>query len=76
VALEHGVIFHQVFSTEGDLGKQDLTRNIDNMLDLVYGPSGAHLKNIASVNAGFNLVNKLGREIETHSIVLMDESRD
>jgi len=58
------------------VAKQQLTRNIDNMLDLEYGPSGAHPKNIASVNAGFNLVKKLGREIGTHSIVLTDESRD
>ena len=53
-----------------------MKQNIDNMLDLVYGPTGAHPKTVASVKAAFNRVNKLGREIGTHSIVLTDWGRD
>jgi len=48
------------------------------MLDLVYGPTGAHPNTIqvASVNAMLNRVNELGREIEIHSVVLADGRRD
>jgi len=37
------------------------------MLDLVYGPSGAHPKTIASVNALFDRVDELERELGTQS---------
>jgi len=45
------------------VAEKQLKRDIDTMLDLVYGPTGAHPKAIASVNAAFNRVRKLGREI-------------
>jgi hypothetical protein len=44
-----------------------LKRHIDSMLDLVYGPSGGDPKTMASVNALFNRVDALGRELETQS---------
>ena len=50
-----------------------MKRNIDNLLDLIYGPTGADPKKIASVNAAFNRVNKLGRELGAQST---DERRD
>ena len=56
-----------------DVAERQLKRHIDNMLDLVYGPSRAHPKSIASVNALFNRVDELGRELETQS---MDQERD
>jgi len=40
-----------------------LKRNIDDMLDAIYGPTGAHPKTIASVNAVFDHLNKVGGEI-------------
>jgi len=43
--------------------EQQVKRNINSILDLVYGPRGAHPKTIASMNAAFNRVNELGREI-------------
>ena len=55
------------------MAEQELRRNFDNMLDLVYGRTEGHPKTIASVNALFNRVNKLGREIGTQ---LTDGRRD
>jgi uncharacterized protein (DUF2236 family) len=49
--------------TDRDEAKKRLRRNIDCMLDVIYGPTQAHSKTIASVNAMFNQINKLGGEI-------------
>jgi hypothetical protein len=45
--------------------KKRLTQNIDDMLDVLYSSSStdAHLNTIASVNAMFDQINKLGENI-------------
>ena len=49
-----------------------LKRNIDKMLDAMYGPtaSGADSNTIASVSAVFDHVNKVGTEIGTRQTTL------
>ena len=43
--------------------EKHLKRNIDDMLDTIYSPIGVHLKTVASVNAAFNHIIKVGGEI-------------
>jgi len=62
VAPEYDLIFPWVLFTDRDVA---LKRNIGNILDLVSGPTGSHPKTIASVNAAFDHINKLGREFGT-----------
>jgi hypothetical protein len=52
-----------VFLTDRDVAKKRLRRNIDDMLDVIYGPTEAHPKTMASVNAMFDHIDKLGGEI-------------
>ena len=58
-------IFDQVFLTGRDATKNDLKRDIDDMLDAIYGPTGADPKILASVSAAFDHVNKVGTEIRS-----------
>ena len=43
--------------------EKDLKKNIDKMLDVVYGPTGTHAETIASVSAVFAHINEVGRNI-------------
>ena len=40
-----------------------MKRNIDHILDAIYGPTGTDLKILASVNAAFDQVSKVATEI-------------
>ena len=48
--------------------EKDLKRNIDEMLDVVYNPTGleAPPKTLASVNAVFSHIKKVGGDIRTN----------
>ena len=48
-----------------DATKKDLERNMNHMLDAIYDPTGADPEILASVNAVFDQVNKVGTEIGT-----------
>ena len=43
--------------------EKSLKRNIENMLDALYSPTGAHPETIESVNSAFHHVNKVGAQI-------------
>jgi len=43
--------------------ERDLKGNIDDMLDIIYGSTGAHPKTAASVQALLNQVKEMGRDI-------------
>jgi hypothetical protein len=43
--------------------RKSLKRNIDNILDLIYTPSGAHPEIIESVSSMLHLINKVGVEM-------------
>ena len=40
-----------------------LKRNIDELLDAIYGPTGAYPETVATVNALFDQVKDVGAEI-------------
>ena len=42
---------------------KSLKRNIDNILDVIYSPTGAQPETIESVCSAFHLINKVGVEI-------------
>ena len=48
--------------------ENDLRRNMDSMLDAIYGPTGADPETIASVSAVFDHINKVGTQIGTRQI--------
>ena len=48
--------------------KKSLKRNIDNILDLIYSPSGVHPEIIESVSSALHLINKVGAQIERSKV--------
>ena len=44
--------------------EKSLKQNIDNMLDEIYNPTGAHPETIECVSSVFHLVNRMGTQIE------------
>jgi len=55
--------FHQVPIAERDKLEKELKRSIDEMLDVMYGPTRVHMETIASVNTAFSHINEVGRNI-------------
>jgi hypothetical protein len=43
--------------------EKSLKRNIDNILDAIYSPTGANPETIESVSSAFRLINKVGEQI-------------
>ena len=60
---KHDSIFDQNFCTGRDAMEKSLKRNIDNMLDAIYSPTGADLETVKSVSSAFHLINEMGAQI-------------
>jgi len=48
--------------------ENSLKRNIDNILDAIYSPTGAHPETIESVCSAFHLINKVGAQIRRRQV--------
>jgi len=44
--------------------EKSLRRNIGNILDEIYSPTGAHPETLESVSSVFHLINEMGEQIE------------
>ena len=52
--------------------EKSLKQNIDNMLDAIYSPTGAHPETIESVISAFHHVNEVGEQIGRRQLWLSD----
>ena len=50
-----------------------MKQNIDNILDAIYSPTGAHPETIKSVTSAFHLINKVGAQIGRRQVVSTTE---
>jgi hypothetical protein len=54
--------------------EKSLKRNIANILDAIYNPTGAQPETIESVCSAFHLINKVGAQIERRQVGTTEES--